>query len=119
MSITDEYRNANFSMFYVYLNQGVEMIPNQINHVGFRVVIQFYYILTNVNFSIVSKPVVGIFYNEETEPKFSAKTHSLVDETNNYCSFQIGVTFFDLFILNVIQTPSKSDWTIALSYIYR
>jgi len=118
MSITDDYRNANFSVFYVYLNQGVEMMPNQINHVGFRV-IQLYHIFNDIKLSFISKPVTAIFYNEETEPKFSTKTYSLVDETNKFWSYQIGVTLFDRFVFNVIQVPSKSDWTIALSYICR
>ena len=117
MSITDDYRNSDFTMFYVYLDQGIEMIPGTVNHVGFRA-IQLFKVFSEVKFSILSKPVIGIFYNEETEPEFNLMTHKFIDKQSTFWSFQTGITFQDSFILNVIHTPQKSDWAVALSFMY-
>ena len=122
MTITDDYRNSDISMFFVYMNQGIEMIPDQINNVGFRVV-QLYKLFDKTKFSVFSKPVIGIFYNEETEPegKFNPITHSMTftDKTNKFWSYQLGVTVIDRFILNAVNNPENSEWTVALSYIYK
>ncbi len=114
MTITDEYRNADLSVFYVYLNKGIEMSPGKISHVGFRAV-QLFYIFSRLKF----RPVAGVFYNEETEPSFNPISHSFFDSTTNYWSYQFGVTLFDKFILNSICTPEKAEWIVALSYLYR
>ena len=116
MSITDDYRNSDVTMFYVYLNQGIEMIPGNINHVGFRAV-QLFKIFNELKFSIISKPVIGLFYNEETEPEFNSTSHKFIDKQKAFWSFQTGLTFYDSFILNVIHTPYKSEWTVALSFL--
>jgi hypothetical protein len=34
-------------------------------------------------------------------------------------SFQVGATFYDSFILNIINAPSKGDWTLALSFLLK
>lgn len=117
MSITDDYRNSDFTMFYVYLDQGIEIIPRNLNHVGFRA-IQLFKVFSEVKFSILSKPVIGLFYNEETEPEFNLTAHKFIDKKSTFWSFQAGITFQDSFILNVIHTPQKSDWTVALSFMY-
>jgi len=114
MTITDEYRNADMSLFYVYMNKGIEMTPGTISHVGFRAV-QLFYVFSKIKFS----PVLGVFYNEETEPAFDPMTHSFSDKTINFWSFQTGASFFNKFILNSIYTPDKSEWIVALSYLYR
>ena len=114
MTITDDYRNADISLFYVYLNKGIEVMPGAISHVGFRAV-QLFYFISDIKFS----PVLGVFYNEETEPAFDPMAHSFYDKTINFWSLQFGVTLFDRFILNSIYTPDKSEWTMALSFLYR
>lgn len=117
MSITDDYRNSDVTMFYVYLDQGIEMIPGSINHVGFRAV-QLFKIFSEVKFSIFSKPVIGLFYNEGTEPEFIPTSRKFIDKQTTFWSFQAGITFQDSFILNVIHTPQKSEWTVAFSFLY-
>ncbi|MCX6175735.1 MAG: hypothetical protein NTZ27_13365 [Ignavibacteriales bacterium] len=118
MSITDDYRNSDFTLFYIYLDQGIEMIPGSINHVGFRA-IQLFKIFSEVKFSIFSKPVIGLFYNEETEPEFNAMFHKFIDKQSTFWSFQAGITFYDSFILNIINTPSRGEWTLALSFLMK
>ncbi len=115
MSITDDYRNSDITLFYVFMNQGIEMMPGNISHVGFRA-IQLFKIFTEVEIAPVSKPVVGIFYNEETEPAFSPSTRRFVDKNSTFWSYQAGLTLKNMFILNVIHVPQKSEWTIALSF---
>jgi hypothetical protein len=117
MSITDDYRNSDVTVFYVYLNQGIEIMPGDINHIGFRA-IQLYKIFSKVKVSVFSKPVIGLFYNEETEPVFNTLSHRFTDRQKTYFSYQAGMTFYDDFILNVIHTPEKSDWIVAFSYLY-
>ncbi len=117
MNITDDYRNADVSLFYVYMDQGIEMIPGNINHVGFMAV-QLFKIFSEVNFSVFSKPVIGAFYNEETTPEFSLTSHKFIDKKISFFSFQVGMTLNDSFIFNVIHSPKTSEWTIALSYLY-
>lgn len=117
MSITDDYRNSDVTLFYVYLSQGIEMIPNNISHIGFRA-IQLYKLFNEVKVSVFSKPVIGLFYNEDIEPEFDPLSHKFTDKRNTYFSYQAGMTFYDIIILNVVHIPEKSDWTVALSYIY-
>ncbi len=116
MSITDDYRNSDITLFYVYLNQGIEMIPGNISHVGFRA-IQLFRIFDEVTMSMFSKPVIGLFYNEETEPEFNPMYRKFVDKESTFWSYQVGLTVQESFILNVIHAPKKSEWTIALSFI--
>ncbi|MDP2883794.1 MAG: hypothetical protein Q8P51_02080 [Ignavibacteria bacterium] len=116
MSITDDYRNSDITLFYVFLNQGIEMMPGNISHVGFRA-IQLFKIFGEVEFAPVSKPVLGVFYNEETEPAFNPSTRRFVDKESTFWSYQAGFTLKNMFILNVIHTPQKSEWTVALSFV--
>jgi len=117
MSITDDYRNADITLFYVYLDQGIQMGPGKLNHVGFRA-IELFKVFDKAKFSFLSKPVIGIFYNEETTPEFDMTTYSFVDKHNSFFSFQAGLTIADNFILNAINIPQKSEWTVALSFVY-
>ncbi len=118
MTITDDYRNADNSLFYINLNQSIEIIPGNVNNVGLKA-IQYYKIFTKIKFVNILNPVVGIFYNEETTPEFVPITLSFKDKTTSYFAFQTGATIFDRYILNVISYPSKSKWNIAFSYIYQ
>jgi hypothetical protein len=118
MSITDDYRNSEIIIFYVYLNKGIEMIPGTINHVGFRA-IQLFKNFNEFKFSSFSNPVIGLFFNQETEPEFNPILRKFEDKKSNYWSFQAGGTIHNNFIMNVIHTPKMSEWTIALSYVYR
>lgn len=117
MSITDDYRNSEITLFYVSLDQEIEMIPGKKNHIGFRA-IQLYKIFNEINFSIISNPVVGLFYNEETLPEYNPIQRSFVDAKANYWSFQFGVTIADFVIFNTIHSPEKSNWIFAISFIY-
>lgn len=116
MTITDDYRNSDITLFYVYLNQAIEMIPGSVNHVGFKAV-QLFKIFNELEFSIFSKPVIGLFYNEETEPSFNPRTRKFADIQSSFLSFQVGLTLNNYFILNVIHTPHKSEWNVALSFL--
>ncbi len=118
MTIRDDYRNADNSLFYIYLNNRIEMTPGAINNISIKVV-QFYKIFSTIRVSNISNPVAGIFYNEETIPGFNSTTFSFADETSSYLAFQLGATISDKYILNVINAPSKSEWNFALSYIYK
>lgn len=117
MSITDDCRNADITLFYVYLDQAIQMIPGKLNHVGFRV-IELFKVFDEARFSFLSKPVIDIFYNEETNPEFNMTTHILDDKQNSFFSFQAGLTIADSFILNAINIPQKSEWSVALSFVY-
>jgi len=117
MSITDDYRNADVTLFYVYLDQAIPMGGASSNHVGFRAV-ELFKVFDETSFSILSQPVVGLFYNEETNPEYNPITHTFADKKISYLSFQAGITFFNSFILNAINVPKKSEWTIALSFVY-
>ncbi|MCF8242970.1 MAG: hypothetical protein K9J16_16460 [Melioribacteraceae bacterium] len=117
MSITDDYRNSDITMFYVSLDQEIEMIPGKKNHIGFRAV-QLYKIFNEISFSDISNPVIGLFYNEETLPEFNPARRSFVDSKTNYWSFQTGVTIADFVIVNAIYSPEKSNLIFALSIIY-
>jgi hypothetical protein len=116
MSITDDYRNSEITVFYVFMNQGIEMIPGNISHVGFRA-IELFKIFDEVEFSGISKPVVGVFYNEETEPVFTPSIRKFSDKNTTYWSYQAGFTVKNSFILNVIHIPQKSEYTVALSFV--
>ncbi len=116
MSITDYYRNSDITLFYVFMNQGIEMMPGNIAHVGFRA-IQLFKIFSEVELGPFSKPVVGVFYNEETEPAFNPPTRKFVDKNSTFWSYQAGFTLRNMFILNLIHVPQKSGWTVALSFI--
>lgn len=117
MTITDDYRYADNSFFYVYLNQGIEIIPGSLNNISLKA-IRFYKIFSKIKFSSISNPVAGIFYDEETKPDYNPITSSFKDKTTTFFAFQIGATISDRFILNVISYPNKSEWNIAFSYIY-
>ena len=118
MMITDDYQNSDFSFYYVHLNQ--EITPT--SNVGFTV-LQFFKLFTNTKFSIFSEPVIGIFYNEETNPTavYNPITHQIEfgDETEKFWSYQLGVTVIDKFEFNVIHRPTQSSWTVALSYLIK
>ena len=118
MTITDDYRNADFTFFYVYLNQGVEMIPGMVNHISVRA-FEFFKIFSQTEALLFSKPVIGLFYNEETTPEFRPPIRRFSDEKTTYWSFQIGATVEGVFIVNTLWALNQSRWTIALSYLYR
>jgi hypothetical protein len=114
MTITDDYSNSDFSAYYVHLNQKI----GQNNNVGFTVV-QFFKLFTDTKFSVFSEPVIGIHYNEETSPEFDMATLSVVDKTETFWSYQIGVMVYDKFLLEAVHFPSRSGFTLAVSYILK
>jgi hypothetical protein len=114
MMITDDYENSDYSLYYVHLNQEITSTSN----VGFTV-LQFFKLFTDTEFWIFNDPVVGIFYNEETNPVFDSKTYSLVDKKEYYLSYQIGFKIINTFLLEAIHSPAKDDFTIAFSYLIR
>ena len=118
MSITDDYRNSDITFFYVYLNQGIQITPGNINHVGFKAV-QIIKMFNEIEFSFISNPVLGIFYNELTEPEYNPITRIFDDKEISYISFQVGTTFYDSFILNITNAPSRGEWTLALSFLMK
>lgn len=117
MMITDDYENSDFSFYYVHLNQKITSTSN----VGFSVLQLFKY-FTDTKFWIFSAPVVGVFYNEETNPTavYNPITHQMEfgDETEKFWSFQVGSRIFEKFMFNVIHEPSRSGWTLSFSYLY-
>ncbi len=116
MSITDDFRNSDITVFYVFMNQGIEIMPGNISHVGFSA-IELFKIFDEVEFAGISKPVVGVFYNEETEPAFSPSTRKFIDNNTTFWPYQAGFTLKNTLILNVIHVPQKSEWTVALSFV--
>jgi hypothetical protein len=118
MTITDDYRNADFTFFYVYMNQAIVMSPGMVNHVAVRA-FQFFKIFGQMGALIFSAPVIGLFYNEETAPVYSPPIRKFLDKKTTYWSFQIGATIQDMFILNTIWGVDQSRWALALSYLYR
>ena len=117
MMITDDYENSDFSLYYVHLNQKITPTSN----VGFSVV-QFFKLFTDTEFWIFSQPVIGLFYNEETNPTavYNPITHQMEfgDETDTFWSFQVGSRFFKSFVFNVIYEPSRTGWIVSFSYLY-
>jgi hypothetical protein len=112
MMITDDYENSDYSFFFVHLNQEITSTSN----VGFTV-LQFFKLFTDTEFWVFNDPVVGVFYNEETNPIFDSKTFSLVDKKENYLSYQIGTKIIESFLIEAIHSPSKHKLTFAISYL--
>ena len=115
MTITNDYESFDYSFFYVHLNQ---KISGGQNNVGFSV-FQFYKLFSDITLSIFSEPVIGIFYNEETNPTFDAATFSLVDKKETYYSYQFGFKIINRFLIEGIHSPSKEEFTIAFSYLLK
>lgn len=112
MAITDDYENADYSLFYVHLNQKI----SSKNNVGFTA-LQFFKLFTNTEFGIFSDPLISIHYNEETNPIFDMKTFSLIDKKENYLSYQIGFKVMHDFLIDAVHSPVKKSFTIAMSYL--
>ena len=112
MMTTDDYENSDYSIFYVHLNQVITPTSN----VGFTV-LQFFKFFIRTEFWIFNDPVVGVFYNEETNPTFDIKTYSLVEKKENYLSYQIGTRIIENFLIEAIHSPSKNEITFAISYL--
>lgn len=113
LAISEDYESFDYSLFYVHLNQ---KINNNANNVGFTA-LQFYKLFSEVDFLIFSDPVIGLFFTKEINPLFDVKTFKLVDNKENYISYQIGFKIFNDFLFEVIHYPSKRDYTVALSYL--
>ena len=117
MMITDDFENSDFSVYYVHLNQKITPTSN----VGFSVV-QFFKLFTDTKLWIFNEPVIGVFYNEETNPTaiYNPIMHQMEfgDETEKFWSYQVGSRIFEKFMFNVIHEPSRSGWTLAFSYFY-
>jgi hypothetical protein len=118
MSITDDYRNADYSVFYVMLRQAIPMVPGRLNHIGFRA-FQFFRNFTQVEFAGISSPVLGVFYNEETEPQFVPAARTFTDKESSYWSLQLGATIAQSVIINSIVAMDRPQWRVAVSYIFR
>jgi hypothetical protein len=113
LAISEDYESFDYSLFYVHLNQ---KINNNANNVGFTA-LQFYKLFSEVDFLIFSDPVIGLFFTKEINPLFDVKTFKLVDNKENYISYQVGFKIFNDFLFEVIHYPSKRDYTVALSYL--
>ncbi|MCF6270525.1 MAG: hypothetical protein L3J41_12495 [Melioribacteraceae bacterium] len=118
MTITDDFQNSDFSVYYVHLNQKIAPTSS----VGFTVV-QFFKLFTETEFWVFNEPVLGLFYNEETNPtvNYNPITHKMEfgDETEKYWSFQIGSKIFDSFMFNIISEPSRNGWIVSASYLLK
>ena len=116
MTISDDFLNADYSVYYVHMNQKIAPTSS----VGFTV-IQFFKLFTDSEFWIFKEPVVGLFYNEEINPtaNYNPITHQMEfgDETEKFWSFQVGSTIFDTFMFNIIHEPSRSGWILSFSYL--
>jgi hypothetical protein len=114
MMISDDYENSDFSFYYVHLNQKITSTSN----VGFTA-LQFFKLFTDTEFWIFNEPVIGIFYNEETNPVFDPNTYSLINQKENYFSYQLGTRIFDNFLVEFIHSPTKQELTFAISYLLK
>lgn len=112
MAVTDDYENADYSIFYVHLNQKI----SSKNSVGFTAV-QFFKLFTNTEFGIFSDPLISLHYNEEKNPFFDVRTFSLIDKKETYFSYQAGIKVLHDFLIDAIHSPSQKNFTIALSYL--
>ena len=115
LAISEDYEYFDHSFFYVHLNQ---KINNGANNVGFSA-FQFYKLFSNINLSVFSDPMIGLFYTEETNPEFDMKIFKLVDKKVNFFSYQIGFKIINSFLFEAIHYPSREDITIAISYLIR
>lgn len=118
MTVSESYQDADISIFYIHLNQNI----TPTSKVGFSV-IQFYKLFANKNFWIFKEPVIGLFYNVETNPvtNFNPVTNQMEfgDKTEKFWSFHIGSTVFKNFMINVISEPTRSGLIIAASYLIK
>ncbi|MCW8811415.1 MAG: hypothetical protein OQJ93_06025 [Ignavibacteriaceae bacterium] len=114
MMITDDYENSDYSFYYVHLNQEITSTSN----VGFTV-LQFFKFFTDTEFWIFNEPVVGLFYNEETNPIFDINTFSLSDKKENYFSYQIGTKIFNNILIEAIHAPTRAEFTFAIAYLLK
>lgn len=112
MMITDDYENSDYSFYYVHLNQEITSTSN----VGFTV-LEFFKLFTNTQLWILNDPVIGIIYSEETNPLFDISTFSLVDKTESYFSYQIGIKIINSFLIEAIHSPVKQELIIAIAYL--
>lgn len=110
--VADDYENSDYSLYYVHLNQ--KITPT--NNVGFTV-LQFFKLFTDTKIWVFNDPVVGVFYNEETNPVFDSNTFTMVDKKENYFSYQISFKIINSFLIEAIHSPAKDDFTIAFSYL--
>ena len=118
MTVSESYQDADISIFYVHLEQKITVTSK----VGFSV-IQFYKLFANKNFWIFKEPVIGLFYNVETNPtiNFNPITHQMEfgDETEKFWSFHLGSTISKNFMINIISEPSRSGLIVAASYLIK
>ncbi|MEN8192934.1 MAG: hypothetical protein ABFS12_08960 [Bacteroidota bacterium] len=113
MTISDDFQNSDYSVYYVHLNQKITPTSS----VGFTVV-QFFKLFTGMEFWIFKEPVIGLFYNEETNPVYNPMTHQMGDETEKFWSYQVGSRIFEKFMFNIIHEPSRSGLTLSFSYLH-
>lgn len=116
MTITDDHRYANLTLMYVALDQKISIIPTQMNTVGFRTaraITQF----IDFDFYSISSPTFGIYLTEETTPLFNPKTYSFEDAIDVFTSIQIGATISNRIILGLLHSPTRDEWTLAVSFI--
>lgn len=110
MTITDDYENGEYSLFYVHLNVKIPMGPNIVRNAGFSA-LEFFKLFTNTKFWIFNEPIIGLFYNEETTPKYQG------DNIERFFSFQIGSKIKNKFAFNVITEPTRSGIIGSVSYL--
>ncbi|HQF43804.1 MAG TPA: hypothetical protein PK073_12910 [Ignavibacteriaceae bacterium] len=114
LAISEDYESFDYSLFYVHLNQKINDAANNIGFTAF----QFYKLFSGIDFLIFSDPVLGLFYTEETNPLFDLKTFKLVDNHENYISYQIGFKIFNDFLFELIHYPSKKDFKLLFHICY-
>jgi hypothetical protein len=107
MAINDESRNSNLSVFYVTVDQDIELIPGQLNNHSVRAV-KFFKLFPKFGQYGFSTPIAGFFYNHETIP--------VIDFSDTYFSGQVGVYYKKRHLLNLIYRPDEHEWTLAYSF---
>lgn len=113
--VHDSYQSADYSIYYVHLNQ---VIFDGSNNVGFTA-LQFYKHSREFEFSAFSQPALGIFYTQETSPVFNPNSFQFDDEQEQYISYQLSMLLMGKFSAEVLHVPDLEEYTFALSYIFK
>lgn len=82
MAITDENRNADLSIFFVALDQQLELLPGQLTNVGFKTLMVFK-LFTDSRIKGLSTPTVDLILTEETTPAFDPVKASFANQSEH------------------------------------
>ncbi len=118
MTITDESRNADVSIFFVSLDQQIEMYPGQLSRIGFKTLMVFK-LFPDSRFNGISTPNLGLIWTAETSPVFDPANRSFDDQSRQTYSWQIGFYFRERHLISLIANLNGNEWIAAYSFFVR